>query len=336
MMNKGKKSYTLLRQWKMLQLLPSRYPKDAATLRDELEHAGFKVDVRTVQRDLRELSEVFPLVAIEGKPISWRWDKNAMSFDVPGMDQAAAMTLKMVGDYIQRLLPTSCSESLAPNLKRAHAILNELGHGSFADWPDKVRVIPRSQPLLPPPIDRDILDLVYQALFKDQQFMATYRKKGSGEITEYLVNPLGLVVSEPILYLVVTLWDYPDIRLLALHRFTSVTLTDYALRRPKGFSLDQYIDSGAIGFASTGSKTILLEALFEPFAAEHLRESPLSLDQTLVEQDGDILVRAKVLDTQQLRWWLLGFGDAVEVLGPQSLRAEFAEISSNMAGYYED
>jgi predicted DNA-binding transcriptional regulator YafY len=41
-----------------------------------------------------------------------------------------------------------------------------------------------------------------------------------------------------------------------------------------------------------------------------------------------------VLDTLQLRWWLLGFGDQVEVVAPKSLRQEFAETARNMAGYY--
>jgi predicted DNA-binding transcriptional regulator YafY len=49
-----------------------------------------------------------------------------------------------------------------------------------------------------------------------------------------------------------------------------------------------------------------------------------------------VLIEASVLDTPQLRWWLLGFGDAVEVVEPKSLRREFAEMSRAMASYYED
>jgi hypothetical protein len=96
-----------------------KYPKDAATVRGELENEGFKVDLRTVQRDLKELTEVFPVTAKQGKPISWRWDRNAMSFDIPGMDRTAALTLKMVSEFMARLLPKSCLESLAPKLWRA-------------------------------------------------------------------------------------------------------------------------------------------------------------------------------------------------------------------------
>ena len=39
--------------------------------------------------------------------------------------------------------------------------------------------------------------------------------------------------------------------------------------------------------------------------------------------DGRVAVEATVADTADLRWWLLGFGSAVEVLEPASLREEF-------------
>lgn len=216
-MTKQKKYYALLRQWKMLQLLPSRQPKDAATLRDELENEGFSVDLRTVQRDLKELMEIFPVTAKQGKPISWRWDRNTMSFDIPGMDKTAALTLKMVSKFMARLLPKICLESLAPNLRRADAILNQLGDRSYGGWPEKVRVVSRTQPLLPPDIDGDILDTIYESLFQDRRFKTMYLKKGADEPVEYVVNPLGIIATDSVLYIVVTLWDYEDIKLLAIH-----------------------------------------------------------------------------------------------------------------------
>ncbi len=336
-MTKPKKHYVLLRQWKMLQLLPSKWPKDASTLRDELEEEGFSIDLRTVQRDLKELMEVFPLTAIPGKPISWRWDRNAMSFDLPGMDRTAALTLKMVGEFMTGLLPKNCLESLAPNLRRADTILEQLGDKSFGGWPDKVRVVPRTQPLLPPEIDSEILDLIYESLFQDRRFKAQYLKKGSADPVEFCVNPLGLVAADPLLYLVATLWDYDDVKLLAVHRFQSVERLDDPARKPEGFHLDRYLESGALGFPLAGEKTIRLKVLFDRSAAIHLHESPLSPSQSISDlADGRVLIEADVLDTQQLRWWLLSFGSNVEIVEPQSLRREFAETIHSMASRYID
>ena len=44
---------------------------------------------------------------------------------------------------------------------------------------------------------------------------------------------------------------------------------------------------------------------------------------------------ATVADTAELRWWLLGFGDGVEVLGPKALRREIGETASNVARMYQ-
>lgn len=43
---------------------------------------------------------------------------------------------------------------------------------------------------------------------------------------------------------------------------------------------------------------------------------------------------ATVADSAQLRWWLLGFGDYVEVVRRKKLRMEFEKIANNLAGTY--
>lgn len=39
---------------------------------------------------------------------------------------------------------------------------------------------------------------------------------------------------------------------------------------------------------------------------------------------------AAVRETLQLRWWL-GFGDLVQVIGPETLRQEFTETAQEMS-----
>ena len=84
-----------------------------------------------------------------------------------------------------------------------------------------------------------------------------------------------------------------------------------------------------------GAGKYVLDVLFDAEAAAHLRETRLSARQTLRYcPDGRVRVTARVRDTQQLRWWLLGFGDLVEVIGPETLREEFAETAWEMHRLY--
>jgi predicted DNA-binding transcriptional regulator YafY len=78
-----------------------------------------------------------------------------------------------------------------------------------------------------------------------------------------------------------------------------------------------------------------LDVRFTPEAATHLTETPVSEDQKLGDDaEGRVRLRATVADTPQLRWWLLGFGDAVEVVGPAALREWFAQTTARMAKSY--
>jgi predicted DNA-binding transcriptional regulator YafY len=78
-----------------------------------------------------------------------------------------------------------------------------------------------------------------------------------------------------------------------------------------------------------------LEAVFSYGAAFHLHDTPLSADQVIAELDDErVLLRATVENTAELRWWLLGFGDLVEVIAPADLREEFRTRATAMAAKY--
>ncbi|MGL6072369.1 helix-turn-helix transcriptional regulator, partial [Craterilacuibacter sp.] len=179
--------------------------------------------------------------------------------------------------------------------------------GGLAHWPNQVRLLPKGQPLLPPPIDPAVQDAVYQALLAGRQLQVSYRPREATETKSYPVHPLALVVRNQVSYLVCTLRDYPQIRQLLLHRMLSAQLlSDPATPQPD-FDLDSYIAAGNFGFSHGGM--VRLHAVFDASAVLTLAETPLSEDQTLSPQaDGTILLSACVNDTGELDTWLHGFG----------------------------
>lgn len=127
------------------------------------------------------------------------------------------------------------------------------------------------------------------------------------------------IVRGNVVYLVCTLWEYQDVRQLALHRITRARLLNMAINRPHGFDLGLYIERGE--FQYPVGPRIRLEAIFDRDAGAHLVETPLSDDQSLKHLAGDrVQLRATVRNTKQLEWWLLGFGEGVEVVAPVELR----------------
>lgn len=321
----------------MLRLLP-RYPRKetAGHLQELLANEGYLTTKRSVERDLMTLSESFPVMLDEReKPYGWSWQKNAPILDVPGLTAPQALAFALVQKFLAPLLPVSTLDELKPYFKTAEQQLGSLPKGrGIPSWANKVRVIHPTQALLPPTIKPEIQRLVCEALLNNRQLRIAYHKRGAKGPVEYEIHPLGLVQRGPVTYLVCTLFQYKDIRLLALHRILSAVSSDKSVDYPRDFDLDRYIASGALDFGS-GEKT-RIEAIFTYDAAEHLHETPLSIDQKITSlDDARVKVVATVLDTPQLVWWLLGFGEQVEVLKPRRLRESLAVTAAAMNKLYQ-
>lgn len=327
---------TLMRQWQMLRLIP-RHPSKISTLtlQQRLTDEGFETTQRTLQRDLQKLSDLFPLMCDErSKPYGWSWMADSDVMDIPGMDSHTALTFWMAGQYLEPMLPKTTLQQLRPHFRTAGHILDNIPTNTGAPaWRDKVRVLRRGPNLESPSVTEAVQDGVYDALLRHKALSVTYAPRWEKGTKEYEVNPLGLVLKDDLLYLVCSMWEYQDIRLLVLHRMAAVRLLDKSAHSPKGFDLDKYIASGELGVAIGTS--MKLKLVVKGDVAFHLNERPLAKNQKLSpRENGKSEVTATVQNTAELRWWLLGFGDQVEVIEPHNLRQEFVRIANNMSQAY--
>lgn len=335
-MNNTKTFDTLLRHLAMLRLI-HRWPKKtpATEILDQLIASGFpEVTLRTIQRDLVKFSSIFPLISDDNKPRGWSWDKDTKPFDIPTMDPHMALTMHILNEFFRGLLPPSTLQYLKPHMDLAEKILNNLSDLHHRSWHEKVCVVPKGQPLLPPDIKSEVLDAIYTALFEGKCLSGQYRKRGKQRYEDREFNPLGVVFKESVVYLVASTCNNNDIKQFALHRFQSVEVLDKPCLTPAGFRLKDYVNQGEFQYPEDG--TIQFKALFTAEAAIHLHETKLSNDQQLTDaEDDQVLVEATVQMTSQLRWWILGFGDEVVVLEPVQLRQEVIEIARSMVDTYE-
>jgi len=327
---------TLLRHWTMLRLVP-RHPvrTTSSVLTKALLAEGFNISKRSVERDLDLLSVDFPLICDDrSKPYGWSWKADAKPLHLPGLQAHEALVFKLAEAHLSSLMPSALHASLKPYFRLAEQRLKDADTGRGpASWPSKVRVVSSTPPLLPPKVSEEIFRAITQALLDGKQLSARYLARGAEKPTEYRLNPLGLVHRSPVSYLVATAWNYKDPLMYALHRFASAKPLEQHARPIPGFELDEYIGSGALGFRYSDDP-IELVARFHAAAAEHLRETPLAKDQTLMGEGDFVTLTATVADTAQLRWWLLGFADYVEVVAPPALRKEIANAAERMAAKY--
>ncbi|WP_262230662.1 WYL domain-containing protein [Stenotrophomonas maltophilia] len=187
--------------------------------------------------------------------------------------------------------------------------------------------------LLAPEVETAVQVDVHRALASRRCLSGWYRSKGKDEPKEMIVHPLGLLMRGSAQYLVCMLRDYTDIRHLALHRLSGTRVLEMEARSLPDFDFQHYATTTATAFQGQGR--IVLEARFRAQAAEHLRETPLSVDQTISDLgDGWIRLRATVEDDQTLRWWLMGFGSNVRVESPSHLCDAIGAELAQAASYY--
>ena len=328
---------TQLRQWAMLKRIP-QHPRQitARELTERLGSEGFEVGKRTVERDLVSLSAIFPLISNDrSRPYGWSWSKDAEAFALPTMSPLQALTLELAHDHLATLLPASLLGTLAPYFKCAEGVLSS-GNGvkMLASWRKKVAIVSAGQPLIPPSYTEEIIEAVHSALLSDQQLEISYTSREHGETKTYPAHPLGIVQRGAVTYLIATLYDYTDILLFAVHRIQAAKVLVQPSNTLEGFDLKHFISQGALGFKENG--LIKLVVRFTLPAAEHLWETPLSPDQEIVsDKSGWVRLQATVPDTAQLRWWLMGFGEGVEVLEPAKLRNEFVNTVQSMSKVYK-
>lgn len=329
-------SPTLLRQWEMLKQLPTRPPGiTARELTQQLNDSGFPVSKRQIERDLDQLSQSFAIICNDkGKPYGWYW-MEGVSVDIPAVSAAEALSLTMVEKVLKPLLPATVLQSIAPRLQQAKLKLENLQRTGLGNWQDKVAFVPATMHQEVPAIAADALHAVQVALLQSRCLEVQYTPVAAAPKTKsYVLHPLALVQRGVISYLVARVEPYQDVLLFAMHRLSSAQVLEAKpAHAPDGFTLAQYLQSGALQFSDGNSFT--LEAKINADLAMHLRETPLSEDQTIIAEEQWHTLTATVMDSWQLRWWVLSQGEQIEIIAPTTLRDEIKQRLQQALQHYQ-
>ena len=202
---------TVLLAVELLRRIPRGRKVTASELHRQLKDAGIERDLRTVQRQLEMLSAHFEIERDgRSKPYGYRWLEQAKSLAVPNLTAQESLLLHLAEDHLKNILPIRLMRSMESFFKQAR---RNLGPDSNArlerEWPSKVRVVPTSQPLLPPKIGTGIFETVSEALYANRWLHLDYLN-ATGKLAKAEVMPLGLAQQGPRLYLVCRYLGYDN------------------------------------------------------------------------------------------------------------------------------
>ncbi|MGC9185473.1 MAG: helix-turn-helix transcriptional regulator [Thiomonas sp.] len=329
---------TFLRRIDILQRLPA-HGSGRITARDlvtQLQAAGYAVEKRTIERDLeflRDGSAWLGQVVCDdrSKPYGWSIVRNSQRRAIAGLSVDEALALAWIDRYGQGLLPQGMVQTLQPFFREAQ---ERLRHDQRAQaWlAHKVRVI-NARPVAPPPAASPaVLRVVTQALYEDVQLQLDYRN-AQGAQSRMTVSPLALVSRDLNLYLVAWIARFANLRVLQVSRIRGVKVLNVAAERPVEFDIDAYL---ATGVFQLGGEEERVRLRFTAFAGQPLLDAPMGRAQEVHAQgeDGLLELSAIVRVSPQFKAWLLGYGAAVTVIEPQTLRQDIAQEVQRMWGGY--
>lgn len=307
---------TVLLALELLKRIPKSRKVSARELQEQLPH-DLARDLRTVQRQLDMLANAFDIERDESsKPYGYRWKERSPGLSMPSLTEQESLLLSLAEEHLRNLLPASLMKSMEGFFSQGRRNLNPFGPASRErEWLGKVRVVRETQPLLPPRVIPQVFETVSNALFANRWLALDYRN-AANKRASIDVMPLGLAQQGPRLYLVCRFDGFNNERSLALHRISRAT-TGGEFARPKTFDLRAYDDEGRFGFGE-GRKVALVFTV-DKTAGHHLLESPLSADQKVTERGAWYEISATVVESEQLKWWLRGFGSELVVKSPRGL-----------------
>jgi predicted DNA-binding transcriptional regulator YafY len=176
-----------------------------------------------------------------------------------------------------------------------------------------------------------ILQLV-EAIVATRQCLVRYQAPGRSKPNGFRFDPYRLLAIQGLLYCVGRVPVHDSLVSLAIDRLHTVTATDEAFTVDPKFDLEQY---KAEAFGVVWEKPMTIVVRFRADQAPYVREREWHPTQRLKDlPDGRLQLTFRAGGTFEITRWILGWGDAAEVVRPARLRREVAAILKAAANHY--
>ncbi|MBI4489006.1 MAG: WYL domain-containing protein [Deltaproteobacteria bacterium] len=307
----------VIRQWHLLRKLESSRGATLKDLGDSLPD-DFPKNPRTIRRDLEALGSAgFPLVT-EHSNGQTRWKLMEGFRDIPALGFSATelMALLFSRNLLKPLEGTEIQVSLASALNKAATALPPQGH-EYVRAMEKVFSVGLG-PHKSYQQHKKTIDLITQAIDKARTAQIRYYSASRNMTTRREVDPYRLWYAAGGLYLIAYCHLRKDVRMFAVERIRSISLTDHPYQLPLGFDIEAYVQDALMVMRG---RRIEVELVFTKAAAAWVKDKVWHQSQETAQlKDGRLKMILRVADTEELAGWVLSFGSQVRVVRPDGLR----------------
>lgn len=310
----------------ILLLLQIRGKMTTKELANELE-----VTERTIHRDMEALSAAgIPVVAERGKSGGWKL-LDQYRTNLTGLKDNELKSL-FISPSFQLLSDLGLSKDWHDaRQKMVAAMPNSFQKDSLEAW-NRIHVDTSSWKQ--PPEKIEFFKILQQAIWDEKKLQIIYERADGEEIFRK-INPLGLVAKGSTWYLIAS--SDEKIRNYRASRLISVTLTDETFSRPINFDLAKYWTESTHNFIKSLPKyEVNVEITPSIFQRIRFTGRFVQIDKIDSPSKNGWIPIDFCFDTEQEAIdYILGFGDQIRIVQPDSLKQKIYNMAKRVVHFYE-
>ncbi|HUU18958.1 MAG TPA: transcriptional regulator [Sedimentisphaerales bacterium] len=168
-----------------------------------------------------------------------------------------------------------------------------------------------------------------QAIVKKRKVNIRYHSLFEGTIIDVELSPYHLLYNKRAWYVLGRSSLHKSVRTFKLNRIRELTTTQRCFVDGEKFDVYDYL--GRAWSMIPEGRIYNIKLRFLPKVANNVAEVQWHSTQKVVHNsDGSATVEFRVDGLGEITWWILGYGDQVQVLAPKTLRKKVLEVAKNM------
>lgn len=165
-----------------------------------------------------------------------------------------------------------------------------------------------------------------KAIIKKQKVNIRYDSFFDKGIIELQLHPYHLFYNHRAWYIIGFSEKHKSTRTFKLNRIKSMKFLEKRFIDGEKFDLQEYL--GRAWSMIPEGKIHNIKLRFLPKVARNVAEIQWHSTQTVTfDSDGAAIMRLRVDGLNEILWWILGYGDQVQVLAPQALKNKVVDIA---------
>lgn len=298
---------------------------NATRLAGELE-----VSTKTVHRDLEFMRDRMGLpIVFDAVRNGYGYSEEVEAFPTLQICEGELFALLVAEKALQQYRGTPFEGRLVSALRKLEQALPDTVSLNLGEWDRSISFRTSAEPMLGLPV----LETLFEAIQQRRQLRLQYRKPGAPVAEERVVDPYHLANVNGDWYLFAYDQRREALRTFVPARIQAATATGTLFRRPARFELARQLEDSFGVFSKEGDYEVVV--VFEERVADYIREKRWHPSQELKElSGGGVEIRLRLGSLVEVERWVLGWGGAACVVGPETLVARVRAAAGRlMAGH---